>query len=146
MLAASIACLVGGPLLGTLVARVAAPGSDTAQWLSPLALALAFVAGLLLWFGVGVVSVVGGAVWRLLTGRFRASAPDPSRELVPPGYGAFLPLSVGSGVLAGLVAAWTCDASPGWIVAASHIAAGAAYGLSVRALAHHGYLPFPEPE
>ena len=143
--AASASCLVGGPILGSLVATFGAPASAIAQWLSPLAFVLAFVLGELIWFGLGVVSVVAGGVARRLRGRLRSDAPDPNAELIPPGYRAFLPVSILLGGLAGLVAAVTQDAGSGWPIAAAHVAAGFAYGASLRAAAHHGYVPFPEP-
>lgn len=140
------ASFAGGPALGIAVAHGVAPGSELAQFVSPLAFVLAFVSGLLLWFGVGAVTLVGGAVRRLLGGRGDGNPRPPSdRVIVPPGYGAFLPLALGFGLLAGFVAGLVPQASSFWLACGAHLAAGAAYGAALRALARHGYLPFPEP-
>jgi hypothetical protein len=140
---ASFAC---GPALGISVAQGVAPGSELAQFVSPLAFVLTFVAGMLLWFGVGAVTLVGGALRRLFRGRGEGSPlPPPDRVVVPPGYGAVLPLALGFGVVAGGVAGIVSQASSFWLACGAHLAAGAAYGSALRALARHGYLPFPEP-
>ncbi len=141
---ASAGCLVSGPLLGALLARGAAPGSETAQFVSPVLFFLAFLAGVLLWFAVGVAGLVGGGLWRLLRGRI-PSKLDSSEELVPPGYGAFVPVGAGLGLVAGAIAAFTSETGSVFWICGAHLLAGIAYGAGLRALAHHGYLPFPEP-
>ena len=142
--ACSALCLVSGPLLGSTLARSAAPASETAQFVSPVAFFLAFLGGVLIWFAFGVVGLVGGGLWRLLR-RGLPSRLDASSELVPPGYGAFVPMGVLLGAVAGVWAALTSDGgSLAWI-GGLHLVVGALYGLALRALAHHGYLPFPEP-
>ncbi|MDJ0850489.1 MAG: hypothetical protein QNK04_19120 [Myxococcota bacterium] len=142
--ATSAGCLVSGPLLGSLLARGAAPGSETAQFVSPVAFFLAFLAGVLLWFAIGAVGLVGGGVWRLLSGRI-PSKLDTTEELVPPGYGVFVPLGVVLGLVAGGIAAVTSDGGSFVWICGPHVLAGLLYGAALRALAHHGYLPFPEP-
>jgi len=146
ILASVFASFVGGPALGVAVAHWSAPGSELAQFVSPLAFALAFVAGLMLWFGLGVFSVLADALYRLLRGRWRVRRPSPpATEFVPPGYGAFLPVALGFGLLAGVVAGLVPQSTSFWSSCATHVAAGAAYGGLLRSLARHGYLPFPEP-
>ena len=146
ILVSVFASFAGGPVLGSFVAHMAAPGSELAQIVSPLAFALAFVGGLMLWFGIGFLSVVGNALDRLLRGRWRSRTPSPTgTEFVPPGYGAFLPLALGSGLLAGMVAGLVPESRSFWLSCAAHLTVGAAYGGALRSLARHGYLPFPEP-
>jgi hypothetical protein len=146
ILASVLVSFAGGPALGIAVAHWAAPGSELAQIVSPLAFALAFVGGLMLWFGIGVVAVVGSALYRLLRGRWRwHRRSSSSAEFVPPGYGAFLPLALGLGLLAGVVVGLVPDSISFWLSCAAHVTAGAAYGGLLRALARNGYLPFPEP-
>lgn len=62
------AAFAGGPALGILVAHSVAPGSELLQIVSPMALVLVFVGGLLLWFGIGLVAVVGNALYHALRG------------------------------------------------------------------------------
>lgn len=146
VVATVFASFAGGPALGMVVAQGVAPGSELAQGVSPLAFVLTFVGGMLLWFGVGAVTWVGGAIRRLFRGRRPGDrSPSSDRVIVPPGYGAFLPLALGFGLLAGVVAGLVPQASSFWLALGAHLAAGAVYGGALRALARHGYLPFPEP-
>jgi len=141
-----MASFAGGPALGVFVAHWAAPGSELAQLVSPLAFALAFVGGLMVWFGIGVVAVVASTLYQLLRGRWHSRRPPlAATEIVPPGYGAFLPLALGFGLVAGVVAGLVPQSTSLWLSCVEHLAAGAAYGGVLRALARHGYLPFPEP-
>jgi len=141
-----LVALLGGPVLGATVAHWVAPGSEIAQAVSPFAFALAFVGGLLLWFGFGVVSAVAKGLYRLLRGRWRLPAPmSPGTELVPSGYGGFLPVGLCLGLVAGVVAGLVPQSTSFWGACAAHVAAGGAYGGLLRGLARHGYLPFPEP-
>jgi hypothetical protein len=135
-----------GPALGVFVAHWTAPGSELAQLVSPLAFALAFAGGLVSWFGIGVVSVVGSALVALLRGRWGRRRTPAAKVSVPPGYGAFLPVAMGFGLVAGVVAGLVPQASSFWLPCAAHLVAGALYGGALRALARHGVLPFPEPE
>ena len=111
-----LASFAGGPALGVAAARWAAPGSELAQLVSPLAFALAFAGGLMLWFGIGVVAVVGSALQRLVRGRWHRRRRLPSATVfVPPGYGAFLPLAVGFGLLAGAIAGLVPQSPSFWL-------------------------------
>jgi hypothetical protein len=146
VLASVLASFAGGPALGVAVAHWAAPGSEFAQVVSPFAFALAFMGGILLWFGIGVAAVVGSALQRLLRGGWDRRRRSPlATQSVPPGHGAFLPLALGAGLLAGAVVGLVPESTSFWLSCAAHVAAGAAYGGSLRALARRGYLPFPEP-
>jgi hypothetical protein len=146
ILMSAFASFAGGPALGCFVADWAAPGSELAQLVSPLAFTLAFVGGLMLWLGIGVLSVVSGALYRLVRGHRHWRLRSPSATaFVPPGYGLFLPLALGFGLAAGVVAGLVPQAISFWLSCAAHLIAGAAYGGALRALARHGYLPFTEP-
>jgi hypothetical protein len=146
VVASVFASFAAGPALGVAVAHWTAPGSELAQVVSPLAFSGAFIGGLILWFGIGVVSVVGDALYRLVRGRWRWHRGSPSAtQFVPPGCGAFLPLALGFGLLAGVVAGLAHPSTSFWGSCGAHLAAGAAYGSWLRALALRGYLPFPEP-
>jgi hypothetical protein len=138
---------VAGPLLGFGLSHGLAPGSELAAVASPLALVLTFAGGMLLWFGLGVVTVIGGGLLRMLRGRApwkRAVRPD--EEAVPSGHGAFLFLGVGLGLAAGVVVGSASPANASFaFVCIAHTAVGAAYGGALRELARRGYLPFPEP-
>lgn len=143
VLASVMAAFCAGPALGVAVAHWSAPGCELAQITSPLAFALAFAAGLMLWFGIGVLELLGRLLRSLLRGMPRRLAHDRSQGMVPAGHGAFLPLAAGLGGLAGLVA----GIASGSLLAAwsAHALAGVGYGLLLRGLARTGLLPFPEP-
>jgi hypothetical protein len=146
VLAGVLVALLGGPILGAIVAHLTAPGSELAQTTSPLAFVLTFVGGMLLWFGVGVLSMIGDLLHRLLRGRWRTPRPTHDAEtLVPAGHGAFLPLSLVLGALAGLVAGLASETGSFFMAFAIHLAAGGGYGALLRGMARQGYLPFPEP-
>jgi hypothetical protein len=138
------ASFAAGPGLGSFVAHRTAPGSEFAQFVSPVAFALVFVGGLVLWFGIGVVAVVGKALFRLARGR--SDWRTGQHAETPTGYGAFVALGVVFGLLAGVVVGFVPQATSFLGSCAVHVAAGGAYGGALYALARHGYLPFAEPE
>lgn len=138
--------LLIGPYAGFRVSRFLAPDSGLVETASILGLAFVFVAGMVLWMGLGVATVLVGFVWRIA----RRRRPGPGflgrgDRLVPPGYRAFVVLGVISGILVGLIAGLVTElrvpaALGAWTVL------GLGYGLLLWTAAHHGYLPFPEPE
>lgn len=138
--------MVGGPYMGLRLATGLTPESDVVQAVSPLAFGVILAGGLLIWMGVGIVSVVAAFVWSLLRGRNpREGAPGREEAIVPPGSRIFIVLGVVLGGAAGCLAGLLGDR--GFLVPAGiWSAAGAAYGTALWAAARSGYLPFPEPE
>ena len=144
-LAVLLGCFVVGPFLGLRLGSAMAPDSELAQVASVFAFPLAFFAGLLFWLGLGVVTVLVGGVWNLVRGRIpSADSLDPTETLVPPGYGSFPLFSILFCGVSGLLVALVSPV-PLLSAVAVYGGAGAAYGLLLWLLAHHGYLPFPEP-
>jgi hypothetical protein len=133
-----------GPLIGVILGRAFAPGSLAADAAGAFALPLAFVAGMVAWFGLGFAhAVLHLLVW--LVRREPREALRARAGAIPTGYGAFVPISIAAGAAAGLV---TGIAAPGSFALPflAWILAGAAYGFALRRLAALGYLPFPDPE
>ncbi|MCA9503140.1 MAG: hypothetical protein KC616_08650 [Myxococcales bacterium] len=132
-----------GPIVGIRLADALAPDSTVAQLAAALGFCLTFVGGLLLWFGLGLFGIVR-TMWRRRGGRVQR-ADGVKGVLVPPGYRSFVVLGLllppTTGLLVGLL-----STSPLLLCMAIFTMAGLLYGICLRALAHHGYLPFPEPE
>jgi hypothetical protein len=82
-------------------------------------------------------------VW--LTRRPGPEGLSPSDRVVPAGYRSYAILGLIGGVLVGLLAGLTTE-----LALATGLMAwtlfGLAYGGSLSLAAHHGWLPFPEPE
>ncbi len=136
-----------GPALGVGLARLMTPESALLEVLSPVAFVLVFIAGLMAWMGLGIAAVVGAALWDLVRGRGlrRGRGAAEGGRLVPPGYRAFAILGPVAGCLVGVAAGLATELSV-WVAVGAWGVAGLGYGLALRAAAHHGYLPFPEPE
>lgn len=135
-----------GPYTGLRLGTALAPGSDFVQTASTFGMALVFVGGLLLWAGLGIVTVVVAFLWRVLRGR----KPGPGKleatdRLVPPGHRSFVVMGVVMGALVGLLAAVATDLTLTRALVVWTLS-GTLYGLLLWSAAHHGYLPFPEPE
>jgi hypothetical protein len=140
-----IGSFVAGPFIGLRLGLYLAPDSELAQVASTFAFPLAFCAGLVFWLGLGVASVILGALPNLLRGKRPPAAHlDASQALVPPGYGSFVVFSVLGAGAAGVCVGLLSQASLPTALAC-YGAAGTLYGVALRTLAHHGYLPFPEP-
>lgn len=134
---------LGGGGIGLWLADVLAPGSRAAQAVSFFALPLAFAAGLQLWYGLALLSVVP----RLLGfGRSRPR-PRPSGSAVRPdlpGSVVFVPLSSGIAAIAGIVVGLLSPTEAAWLVALVYWLAGTAHGLVAWRLARRGVLLPPE--
>lgn len=144
-IATALAAMVGGPWLGLQLGVRLTPGSEVVQTVSPFVFVLVLVGGLLLWFGLGAVHVVGRFFAHLVRGRSpRPEGLGASDRVVPRGYGSFVILGASAGIALGLLAGILTELSVPAGVAAWGVA-GLAYGLALWAAAHHGYLPMPEP-
>lgn len=138
--------LILGPLAGHHLAAFLLPRSELVQTVSLFAFALVFVGGMMLWMGLGVATVVLKGLTRLARGKPPGpEGLEPTDQIVPSGYRGFVVLGVVMGLGMGILAALLTELPVGtgvrwWTVV------GLAYGLGLWAAAHHGYLPFPEPE
>ena len=135
-----------GPWVALQTGLYLVPESGLVHSVGVLAFALVFVGGTLLWTGIGIASVLVEGLWRLVRGRRPGHAsPQRSDRVVPPGSRAFIFLGCGAGAAVGLLAGAVTeltlvDALGTWTTL------GTLYGLLLWASAHHGYLPFFEPE
>lgn len=137
---------LAGPYFALRLGAWLTPDSDLVQTVAVFAFALVFAGGTTLWMGLGVATVVARGLWALLRGR----RPGPEglradRQLVPTGYRAYAVLGVVGGLLVGLLAGLATELSVALGVAAWG-GLGLAYGTALSLAAHHGWLPFPEPE
>lgn len=138
--------LLVGPYSALQVSRLLAPGSGLVETLAIFGFAGVFVGGTVLWMGLGVATVLVNAVWSLLRGRRPGTGSmESGQTVVPPGYRSFVVLGIvvglGVGLLCGLVAeVGVVTATGAWTLL------GSTYGTALWAAAHHGCLPFPEPE
>ena len=140
-----VSCFASGPLLGLLLSRVLAPGSELAEVVSIFAFPSGYFVALLAWLGFGVLAVALGTLRSLLRGRKPGSSePGSGDVIVPPGAGAFVIFGSLFAAGAGVIAAASSERSA-LLVMATYLAAGLGYGWALRALAYRGYLPFPEP-
>jgi hypothetical protein len=133
-----------GPLLGIGLARLLASGSFLAESIGMFAFPLAFVVGLQAWLGFAIFAAVAGFGRRLFS-KQPAQHTRPSATAAPPGSFVFVPLSVGAGLLAGLVVGLVSETHALMTSVLLYVAAGTFYGGVVWQLARSGYLPFPEP-
>lgn len=135
-----------GPWAGLQTSLYLVPDSDLVQTVSVLAFGLVFVGGTLLWAGFGIAWVVVTGLWRLVRGRaYRPSSLPESDRVVPPGYRIYLVLGAAGGLGVGMLAGAITDLSMMRAVTTWTVV-GLAYGWLLWLAAHHGYLPFPEPE
>jgi hypothetical protein len=145
-----ILAVFGGFLIGPYAAyRVSlslSPGSELVETVGTLAFISVFLGGTVLWMGLGVATVGFRTLWSLVRGKRPRSATVTERErLVPPGYRSYVVLGLVIGVAVGLLAALATEATLAAAVSAWSVL-GTVYGLILWLCAHHGYLPFPEPE
>lgn len=138
-----------GPWAALQTGLILAPESEIVHTASVLAFVLVFVVGTLTWAGIGAMALIPRALRTHLrrgTAAPPASAPSGSSgTVVPPGYRAYVVLGLAAGVAVGVLAGIVTDltiprATFAWLLV------GASYGLLLWAAAHHGYLPFRDPE
>lgn len=134
----------GGGFGGIHLARALAPGSGLAEFVSFVALPLAFMIGMLGWAGAAIPEAI-----RRLTRLIREKENPPPVEVtrpeptIPPGSFAFVPAALIVSVPSGFVVA---SVSTDWGFASAlclYSALGLGYGVLCWKLAQTGYLPFP---
>lgn len=138
-----------GPWAALQMGLILAPGSEIVHTASALAFVLVFVVGTLAWAGIGAMALIPRALRNhLRRGKAAPPASAPSESpgtVVPPGYRAYVVLGVAAGVMVGLLAGIvTVLTIP--LAMLAWVLVGASYGLLLWAAAHHGYLPFRDPE
>ena len=138
-----------GPWAALQASRFLAPESEIVHTASALAFVLVFVVGTLSWAGIGAIALIPGSLRNHLrrgTAASPVSAPSgPTGLVIPPGYRAYVVLGFANGFMVGVLAGIVSDltiprATLAWVLV------GASYGLVLWAAAHHGYLPFRDPE
>lgn len=145
-LATVFGCFLLGPAAALLLSTVLIPQSGFVQAVAPIAFALIYFGGVLAWSGLGILLVVIRGLLRLARGKRPGwSSAESAERLVPPGYRSFVVLGGLVGALLGVTSGLVSEA-PALAVGAAWLMAGLGYGFVLRAAAHHGYLPFPEPE
>jgi hypothetical protein len=108
------------------------------------ALPLAFAAGLQLWYGLALFSLVPRLVRMLLWpgGAAPVSTSSPTAALA--GSWVFLPMSSGLGAVAGLVVGLASPNQPLWVVFPVYWFVGTLHGVLAWRLARAGILMPPE--
>jgi len=137
---------LAGPLAAYSLAPRLSPGSGFIQAIAPFSLASVLFFGILLWVGLGVITVLTGGLLRKAKGKGPAGQTvAPEHRLVPPGYRSFIVLGGLVGGTMGTIGAVLTTGSFataffGWL------GLGLAYGTVLWSAAHHGYLPFPDDD
>lgn len=128
----------GGGYLGEQVARVLAPGSGLAEFVSFLAFPTAFAVGFVVWAGASIPS----AIRRLLMRSAPSGEKMDTTAVVPPGSFAFIPVALVCGLAAGAVVATISPVGFGWVLCL-YAGLGLGYGVACWLFARTGNLPFP---
>ena len=144
VISAFLGLFLGGAAVFVGLARTLAPDSWVAEIVSFFALPVAFAAGLQVWYGLALFSLIPRLLrWRSgsnpTTGGIRQVGP---RQL--PGSFVFLPLSSGAGVIAGLVVGLVSPTHSAWFILLAYGLVGTVHGLLGWRLARGGVLLPPE--
>ena len=141
---AFVGLFLGSAAVGSGLARILAPGSWLAEAVSFLALPVAFAAGLQLWYGLALFSLVPRLLRTFL--RSDGAAPDstPSSTAALAGAWVVLPMSSGLGAVAGLVVGLASPTQSPWIVVPVYWLVGTLHGVLAWRLAKAGILMPPE--
>jgi len=130
--------------LGLGLAKLLAPESHLAAFVSFLFLPFALILGFHAWLGLAVLILIPRLFIRLLRGAGAVSQTNRRGDVIPPGRVAFLPTASGVGLVAGVLVGIVSSTHGFWFVLAIYWAVGTIYGGVLWALARSGYLPFPE--
>lgn len=130
----------GGGWLGIRVARMVAPDSGLAEFVSFLALPAGFMFGIIGWAGAAIPA----AIRRLLQRRMAQPVEESeAKPIIVPGAYAFVPAALATSVPAGmLVGVLSPDLGFAWVLLL-YTAVGFAFGVTCWLLARAGYLQFP---
>ena len=145
-----VATVVGGffvgPFCASRLSAALAPDSLLVEIAGFFGFALVFMVATFLWMGLGMATVLFRGLRELAKGGERQRiAPEASEVLVPPGYRSYWVLGTVVGCSVGFLAGLMTPLGVSTAVVVWGLA-GLLYGLALWAAAHHGYLPFPEPE
>jgi hypothetical protein len=141
---AFVGLFLGSAAVGSGLARILAPGSWLAEAVSFFALPLAFAAGLQLWYGLALFSLVPRLVRAFLRSDGAAPVPTSSPTTALVGSWVFLPMSSGLGAVAGLVVGLASPTQSLWIVFPVYWLVGTLHGALAWRLARAGILMPPE--
>jgi len=148
-----LATLVGGALVGRLLAGLFAPGSDLADTVGVLVFPFCLGGGYTAWRGFGAAIVMPRVARMLFTSRSRAEFAQRLGEAAPELVHrmmrytiVFVPISLAGGLIAGSIVAVVADTQSRFVIVGTFTLVGAAYGFILRALANRGYLPFPDED
>ena len=135
---------LGGGAIGHAMAQAFAPGSWLAEIAGLFALPLAFAAGLQVWYGLALLSLIPRLVAALRTRKLDALRGPGRRPAGLPGSFVFLPLSSIAGLVAGLLVGLASPTHSVWLVTLLFWVVGSAHGALAWALARAGILVPPE--
>lgn len=128
---------LGSGAAGVWLADSIAPNFILAPMIGLFALPLAFIVGMHAWLGWALIIALV-----TIARRGRQLRDGPPR--IPPGAGAFVPVSLLISLAAGLALGIASADHSLATVLALYALVGLAYGRLCRRLAETGYLPFPE--
>ena len=144
--------LLGGMGVGLALAKILAPGSAFAQFVSLVMLPLCLAIGMSSWYAAASTHVWNGlseAMFQAFSGKDFDQAVDESMRALPfegealPGTFVFLPVSLVISLIAGGLVGLT-TASVGFLPVLGVMAmVGLGYGVLLRSLARNCFLPIP---
>lgn len=141
-----LALFLGGPAVGAWLAGALTPDSLFISVVAPFSFAFVMLAGLFVWIGAGIVTVLTAGLFRVASGKGPAGRSlEPGQSFLPPGYRGFVVVGGLVGGALGLAGGILSEAAmvpalTGWL------AGGLGYGGLLCAAAHNGFLPFPDDD
>jgi hypothetical protein len=140
----TMALFFGGGAGGVGLASAVAPNSIIASFLGLLSLPFAFIAGMHLWLGMAILTLLVQLPKRLLSQTATQDSQRGKHEFIPPGSVAFAFTSLVTCSVSGLVIAAVATRLGFISTWALYVAVGVVYGTTCWILARTGFLPFPE--